>query len=290
TMTLLPEPVAPAMSRWGILARSTAWARPATSRPSANVSLEPVLKSSDSRIPRRVTTLKSWFGISMPTALLPGIGASMRSVGGAGAAARVPHRARRVADGGPGGGRARPGVPRRRERGRRRHGRGHRRRAVLAPEAGLAGDVRRRPDHARASRPTAGANRAAVRGGPVASPARAVRGAGLAAHARGRAGAEPPPDRGHRPGELVEPQVERDQDAGNPEAGQQDERPDRREPRGRPLGEERPDTAAAGTDGRGRRLDHRCRAEQPAVRDHDAEKGQAPAGARRLARPPLDVP
>ena len=33
TMTLLPEPVAPAISRCGILARSTAWALPATSRP-----------------------------------------------------------------------------------------------------------------------------------------------------------------------------------------------------------------------------------------------------------------
>ena len=41
TMTLLPEPVAPAMSRWGIFARSTAWARPATSRPRANVSCVP---------------------------------------------------------------------------------------------------------------------------------------------------------------------------------------------------------------------------------------------------------
>ena len=93
TMTLLPEPVAPAMSRWGILARSTAWARPATSRPRAKVSFEPVLKSSDSRIPRSVTTLKSWLGISMPTALLPGIGASMRRVRAARAMARSSARA-----------------------------------------------------------------------------------------------------------------------------------------------------------------------------------------------------
>ena len=35
-----------------------------------------------------MTTLKSWFGISMPTALLPGIGASMRSVRAARAIAR----------------------------------------------------------------------------------------------------------------------------------------------------------------------------------------------------------
>ena len=50
-MTLLPEPVAPAMSRCGILARSTAWALPATSRPRAKVSVEPdAVKSSSSRI------------------------------------------------------------------------------------------------------------------------------------------------------------------------------------------------------------------------------------------------
>ena len=40
TMTLLPEPVAPAISRCGILARSTALALPATSRPRAKVSVE----------------------------------------------------------------------------------------------------------------------------------------------------------------------------------------------------------------------------------------------------------
>ena len=80
TMTLLPEPVAPAMSRCGILARSTAWALPATSRPRAKVRVEPdALKSSSSRMRRRATTLKSLFGISMPTACLPGIGASIRS-------------------------------------------------------------------------------------------------------------------------------------------------------------------------------------------------------------------
>ena len=89
TMTLLPEPVAPAMSRCGILARSTAWAVPATSRPRANVSVEPdALKSTSSRIRRRATTLKSLFGISMPTALLPGIGASIRSERAARAIAR----------------------------------------------------------------------------------------------------------------------------------------------------------------------------------------------------------
>ena len=80
TMTLLPEPVAPAISRCGILARSTACALPATSRPRAKVRVEPdALKSSSSRMRRRATILKSLFGISMPTALLPGMGASIRS-------------------------------------------------------------------------------------------------------------------------------------------------------------------------------------------------------------------
>ena len=89
TMTLLPEPVAPAMSRCGILARSTACAAPATSRPRANVSFEPdAVKSTSSRIRRSATMLKSLFGISMPTALLPGIGASMRSERAARAIAR----------------------------------------------------------------------------------------------------------------------------------------------------------------------------------------------------------
>ena len=79
TMTLLPEPVAPAISRCGILDRSTAWARPATSRPSANVSVDPdAEKSTSSRIRRSATMLNSLFGISIPTALLPGIGASIR--------------------------------------------------------------------------------------------------------------------------------------------------------------------------------------------------------------------
>ena len=94
TMTLLPEPVAPAMSRCGILARSTACALPATSRPRAKVSVEPeALKSTSSRIRRKATTLKSALGISMPTALLPGIGASIRSERAARAIARSSDRA-----------------------------------------------------------------------------------------------------------------------------------------------------------------------------------------------------
>ena len=57
------------------MARSTAWALPATSRPRAKVRVDPeALKSSSSRMRRRATTLNSLFGISMPTACLPGIG------------------------------------------------------------------------------------------------------------------------------------------------------------------------------------------------------------------------
>ena len=93
TITLLPEPVAPAISRWGILARSTAWARPATSRPRAKVSCDPDAgKSTSSRIRRSATMLNSLFGISMPTALLPGIGASMRMLRAARAIARSSDR------------------------------------------------------------------------------------------------------------------------------------------------------------------------------------------------------
>ena len=89
TITLLPEPVAPAISRWGIFDRSTAWARPATSRPSANVSRDPDAgKSTSSRIRRRATTLNSRLGISIPTAALPGIGASIRMLRAASAIER----------------------------------------------------------------------------------------------------------------------------------------------------------------------------------------------------------
>ena len=89
TQTLLPDPVAPAMSRWGIRARSTAYALPDTSRPSANVSLLvacSIRASSYSR--RNPTTSEAWFGISMPTTSRPGMGASMRMERAARAIAR----------------------------------------------------------------------------------------------------------------------------------------------------------------------------------------------------------
>ena len=79
THTLLPEPVAPATSRCGILARSTAIASPETSRPRANIrGLGASCIRFSSRNGRKPTTSLTLLGISMPTTSLPGIGASMR--------------------------------------------------------------------------------------------------------------------------------------------------------------------------------------------------------------------
>ncbi len=89
TMTLLPEPVAPAIRRCGIFARSAARAWPATSRPSAKAMRDGIAATSgSSRIRRMATTLKSMFGISIPTTDLPGMGASIRMVRAASAIAR----------------------------------------------------------------------------------------------------------------------------------------------------------------------------------------------------------
>ena len=78
TITLLPEPVAPAISRCGILARSTACTRAYHVAPEGEGQrrargLEVDLLEDH----RGATMLKSLLGISMPTALLPGIGASI---------------------------------------------------------------------------------------------------------------------------------------------------------------------------------------------------------------------
>ena len=70
TKTLLPWPVAPAMSRWGIRVRS------------------PTMALADSTTSRIETRLADLLGTSIPTADLPGIGASIRS----GAAARARER------------------------------------------------------------------------------------------------------------------------------------------------------------------------------------------------------
>ena len=78
--TDFPEPVAPAMSRCGILARSETSGRPETSLPSAigSSALAPA-QSSLSKISRRPTGVGCRFGTSTPTAALPGMGARMRT-------------------------------------------------------------------------------------------------------------------------------------------------------------------------------------------------------------------
>ena len=89
TKTLLPWPVAPAMSRWGIRVRSPTMAWPETSLPTASPSeSEPARKLADSTTSRIETRLADLLGTSIPTADLPGIGASIRS----GAAARARER------------------------------------------------------------------------------------------------------------------------------------------------------------------------------------------------------
>ncbi len=76
----LPEPVAPATRRWGILARLATTKPPSTSLPSPTIigwwSLRALLDRSTS--PRETISL-STLGISMPMALLPGMGLRMRT-------------------------------------------------------------------------------------------------------------------------------------------------------------------------------------------------------------------
>ena len=80
THTLLPEPVAPAMSRCGMRARSTAYALPrdvaARARRSACSPRRSCRASSSSCL--KATTSLEWLGISMPTTSRPGMGASIR--------------------------------------------------------------------------------------------------------------------------------------------------------------------------------------------------------------------
>ena len=78
--TDLPEPVVPAMMTWGIFAISPSIILPVISFPTANVSLLfESLNSGEDIISRRVTMSFAVFGISMPTAALPGTGASIRT-------------------------------------------------------------------------------------------------------------------------------------------------------------------------------------------------------------------
>ena len=80
THTDLPLPVLPAMSRWGILHRSATCATPAMSLPSAMPRGEVMRKKLWlSNTLRIYTGVFLWLGTSMPTAGLPGMGASMRT-------------------------------------------------------------------------------------------------------------------------------------------------------------------------------------------------------------------
>jgi len=77
--TDLPEPVAPAISRCGILAISVTITCPLISLPTANAMLDlEFLKLFDSTSSRNATIEFSLFGTSIPIAALPGIGASIR--------------------------------------------------------------------------------------------------------------------------------------------------------------------------------------------------------------------
>ena len=76
--TLLPEPVAPAISKWGILSIEETTGLPVTSFPKDNGISESIsLYSSDKRISFKYTLSLILFGTSMPTAAFPGIGASI---------------------------------------------------------------------------------------------------------------------------------------------------------------------------------------------------------------------
>ena len=78
-MTDLPEPVAPAISICGIFARSATIGVPETSRPRTKVNgLFSLATSGDCNTSLSLTVAICLFGISTPTALFPGIGASIR--------------------------------------------------------------------------------------------------------------------------------------------------------------------------------------------------------------------
>ena len=78
--TDLPLPVEPAISRWGILVRSATCTLPAMSLPSGiKIGLLLPRKACELRMLYMLTALACLLGTSMPTAALPGIGASMRT-------------------------------------------------------------------------------------------------------------------------------------------------------------------------------------------------------------------
>ena len=79
TQTDLPEPVVPAISKWGICVRSAEMGAPSTLWPSEIASGESMLANcGDSMTSRRLTNEGASLGTSMPTNPLPGTGASTR--------------------------------------------------------------------------------------------------------------------------------------------------------------------------------------------------------------------
>jgi hypothetical protein len=79
SMTLLPLPVVPATSRCGMSARSKNTARPEISLPRPTGSVQSLASGYSWKTSPRVTFAGRVLGTSTPTALLPGIGASMRT-------------------------------------------------------------------------------------------------------------------------------------------------------------------------------------------------------------------
>ena len=80
----LPAPVAPAMRRWGMVARFIITALPLMSRPTATSSGWLARRASaDRRMSPSATIWRSVFGTSMPMAWRPGMGARMRTSGDA---------------------------------------------------------------------------------------------------------------------------------------------------------------------------------------------------------------
>ncbi len=77
--TDLPEPVAPAIKPWGIFCKSVIWGSPNRSTPKATVNGEEASWNlSERRTSDNMTGREVLLGISIPTLLLPGIGASIR--------------------------------------------------------------------------------------------------------------------------------------------------------------------------------------------------------------------
>ena len=222
-----------------------------------------------------------------------------RRVGGVGDVVRVADRAaaarRRPVAVAPGLVAA-PGLPGRRERRRRRHRRGHRRGAVLAPDPGLPGEVgrarRRLAGHRAPGRRHAGPSRSP----PVPLPPRAS--AARAARAPpARAACCPPRCRrpsAPRPSPAAASWLSRRLNAMRmpaiPRATSRTNAPSGVTRSDRPSAMNVPTSPPPAPRPGARRRDDRGRPEQPDVGDDHAEERQAPAGARRLARAPLDVP